>query len=114
MLQCMPYRPCGPEVPPLCGWLCWHACNNLRQAGDRIVVASSSFFPEEVDEAVLTAVTYLSDNRTLLNVSAPLRYTHLGVVVEVAGESRTLDMRAEVAVLSRNVLVTVRSLVRDV
>jgi hypothetical protein len=96
---------CNPRLRTVAA--CW-LCFVDMQAGDRVVIASSSFFPEEVDEAVITAVTYLSNNRTMLNVSAPLRYTHLGVVVAVAGEPRTLDMRAEVAVLSRNVLVTVR------
>ena len=78
------------------------------QVGDRVAIASSSFFAEEVDEAVITAVTYQDGNTTtLLNLSAPLQYTHLGEVVSVPGESRTLDMRAEVAVLTRNVVITV-------
>ena len=84
-----------------------HALDRL-QVGDRIVIASSSFFPEEVDEVVIAGVSYLSNTTTLLNISSPLRYTHLGELVSVPGEARTLDMRAEVAVLSRNVLITVR------
>ena len=61
-----------------------------------------------MDEAVITGLAYQNGGATtLLNLSAPLRYTHLGEVVSVPGESRTMDMRAEVAVLSRNVIITV-------
>ena len=87
-----------------------YACSpdQLLQPGDQIVIASSSLFPEEVDEAIITSMTFLDGNtRTRLELQSPLRYTHLGEVVAVPGETRVLDMRAEVAVLTRNVLITV-------
>jgi hypothetical protein len=93
----------------------WVNGNLTWVVGDCIVLASSSFFAEEVDEVVITGVAPSSGNsssssRTLITFSPPLRFTHLGEVVSVAGETRALDMRAEVAVLSRNVLITVRVL----
>ena len=76
--------------------------------GDRIVIASSSFYAEEVDETTIAAVSFSgSTNTTTITVTDALQFTHLGEVVSVAGESKVLDMRAEVAVLTRNVIITV-------
>jgi hypothetical protein len=41
----------------------------------------------------------------MLLLDQPLEWTHLGTLVKVAGSSRVVDMRAEVAVLTRNVVV---------
>ncbi|EFJ47178.1 hypothetical protein VOLCADRAFT_92358 [Volvox carteri f. nagariensis] len=75
------------------------------QVGDRIVIASSSFYGNEVDEATITAL----DNRTVsgctvITLDTPLQYVHLGELHSVQG-STPLDMRAEVAVLTRNILL---------
>ena len=75
------------------------------QAGDEIVVASSSFLAEEVDRRTIVAVT-LAGGVSTLELDRPLDFTHLGVVADFGGE--TVDMRAEVAVLTRNVVVQVR------
>ncbi|KAG1658049.1 hypothetical protein FOA52_004208 [Chlamydomonas sp. UWO 241] len=73
--------------------------------GDLIAVASSSFDGSETDEAVVTSVTIGTSSSTL-TLDRPLNFTHLGVrVTGIPGDDRghVLDMRAEVAVLSRNV-----------
>ncbi|EFJ47177.1 hypothetical protein VOLCADRAFT_92355 [Volvox carteri f. nagariensis] len=75
------------------------------QVGDRIVIASSSFYGSEVDEATITAL----DNRTVsgctvITLDTPLQYVHLGELHSVQG-TKPLDMRAEVAVLTRNILL---------
>lgn len=89
-------RSTHPPTNPPCG-----------QVGDRIVIASSSFYAEEVDEATIVAIDGASvPGVTRLTLDAPLRFTHLGEVVTVPGEAKVLDMRAEVAVLTRNVLIT--------
>lgn len=78
-------------------------------AGDRIVIASSSVYATDVDEATVIAITTDAVAGTsTLTLDAALKYTHLGVVLSnFPGDDRghVLDMRAEVAVLSRSVVV---------
>ncbi|KAJ9512732.1 hypothetical protein QJQ45_019041, partial [Haematococcus lacustris] len=77
--------------------------------GDAIAVASSSFYATHTDEAVITLVSYdPSTNTSLLKLDTAMRYTHLGVIVPpTPGDpyNRTIDMRAEVAVLSRRIVI---------
>jgi cell migration-inducing and hyaluronan-binding protein len=68
------------------------------RAGDRVVVAASDFDPMQYDEAVVASRT----GRTVA-LAAPLRFAHWGVRQTVAG--RTVDERAEVGLLTRNVTV---------
>lgn len=72
---------------------------------DRIVVASSSYYATDVDEAGITNITCLDAACAVvqLGLDAPLNFTHLGELVTVPGDDRghVLDMRAEVAVLNR-------------
>lgn len=74
-------------------------------AGDRIAIASSSFYGTEVDEATVVNVTCMLPGCEVVQLALdmPLIYTHLGEVVTVPGDDRghVLDMRAEVAVLNR-------------
>jgi hypothetical protein len=88
-----------PTLPP--------ACFSIQpaQVGDEILIASSSILPDDVDEAVVAAIEPLPSGNTRLVLDRALRYTHLGVVLAVEGEERVVDMRAEVAVLTRNVVV---------
>ncbi|KAG1667228.1 hypothetical protein FOA52_009793 [Chlamydomonas sp. UWO 241] len=77
--------------------------------GDKIAIASSSFFAFETDEAVIKSVTLNATAKTsTLGLDTALVYTHLGVLMKsFVGDDRghVLDMRAEVAVLSRNVVL---------
>lgn len=66
--------------------------------GDTIVIAPSGFDPEEAEVARVVAVA-----GTRVSLAAPLRFTHLGRTQSIEG--RTLDMRAEVGLLTRNVVV---------
>ena len=77
--------------------------------GDKIVIASSSFFAEDVDEASVTQVTVNANGSTMLSLDTPLLFTHLGVMMHVSGDpgNHTLDLRAEVGVLTRNVVFEV-------
>ncbi|KAG2448780.1 hypothetical protein HYH02_006132 [Chlamydomonas schloesseri] len=76
--------------------------------GDEIAIASSSFFTDESETAIIVAVD-VDDyyNISTIRIDRQLNYTHLGVVEPIAGGAvggASIDMRAEVAVLSRNVV----------
>eukprot|EP00879_Flechtneria_rotunda_P011345 GHRR01011850.1.p1 GENE.GHRR01011850.1~~GHRR01011850.1.p1 ORF type:complete len:1721 (+),score=430.30 GHRR01011850.1:1256-6418(+) len=75
--------------------------------GNTIVIASSSFDARHVDTTTITAVQLLPDGTSRLTVADPLQYTHLGVLRTYKGDPRqnVLDMRAEVAVLDRNIVI---------
>ncbi|GIL74261.1 hypothetical protein Vretifemale_4328 [Volvox reticuliferus] len=78
------------------------------QVGDHIALFSSSYMADEVDEAVVQEIVPKRGDVVQLVLDTPLSYTHLGVVVQPPSSSRPalpLDMRAVVAVLSRNVRV---------
>ncbi|GFR40478.1 hypothetical protein Agub_g1045 [Astrephomene gubernaculifera] len=76
------------------------------QIGDKIVIASSSFMPDEVDEAAITGLDNATiPGCTIISLDTPMQYTHLGEVHKQAGAPTPLDMRAEVAVLTRNIVL---------
>ena len=68
------------------------------RAGDRVVIASTSYEPNEAEVALVTAVS-----GSMVSLSQPLHFTHWGVTQSIAGT--TLDERAEVGLLSRNIVV---------
>lgn len=68
------------------------------RAGDRIVVASSDFDPMQAEEAVIAAVSGAS-----VRLEQPLRFTHWGERQVMGGV--TVDERAEVGLLSRNITI---------
>jgi cell migration-inducing and hyaluronan-binding protein len=69
----------------------WHA-------GDKIVIASSDYWRQHDDEATITSVS-----GSTLQLDRPLTYRHWGELQTYAG--RTVDERAEVGLLTRNVVV---------
>lgn len=68
------------------------------RAGDRIVLASSDYWRHHDDEA-----TIVSRSGTTVRLDRPLRYRHWGELQTYAG--RTVDERAEVGLLSRNITI---------
>ncbi len=68
------------------------------RAGDRIAVASTSFEASEAEDVVIEDV-----RGTVVTLAAPLRFAHWGELQTVAGQA--LDERAEVGLLSRNLVV---------
>jgi hypothetical protein len=68
------------------------------RVGDRIVVAPTDFDPLEAEERAITAI-----NGTTLTLDAPLKYRHWGKVQTLGSTGATMDQRAEVALLSRNI-----------
>ncbi len=68
------------------------------RVGERIVVASSAFNPDQAEERTITDVKGSS-----VTLDKPLQYAHYGELQTFAG--KTLDERAEVGLLSRNIVV---------
>jgi cell migration-inducing and hyaluronan-binding protein len=66
--------------------------------GDRVVVASTSFEPNEAEVVRVASVAGQS-----VTLTDPLRYTHWGTMQSIGGAS--VDERAEVGLLSRNIVV---------
>ncbi len=72
--------------------------NITWQVGDTIVVASSDYDFEQAEERIITAI-----NGKTIQLNKALTYIHWGELQTIAGQ--TIDTRAEVAVLSRNVRI---------
>lgn len=68
------------------------------RAGDRIVIASTDFDPFQAEEMVISQV-----QGTQVTLQAPLRYGHWGLLQTLGG--RAIDERAEVGLLSRNIVI---------
>ena len=68
------------------------------QPGDRLVLASTDFDPQQAEEITVESVT-----RNVVTVDAPLNYMHWGED-QMYGD-RVLSERAEVGLLSRNIVI---------
>ncbi len=69
--------------------------------GNQIVIATTGDYESQGESEVRT-ITYVSSNGLTLTLDTPLNYTHLGITQPVG--STTVDLRAEVGLLSHNVL----------
>ncbi|MEL6574112.1 MAG: G8 domain-containing protein [Pseudomonadota bacterium] len=75
------------------------------EVGDVIVIAPTDFDQDEAEQRVVTAVS--EDGRTI-SFERPLDFMHYGQIEtynDPDGDLHTLDMRAEVGLLSRNVRI---------
>ncbi|MEM9097708.1 MAG: Ig-like domain-containing protein [Pseudomonadota bacterium] len=75
------------------------------EVGDRIAIASTDFKAEQAEERTIIAVS--NDGKTVI-LDEPLNYMHYGEVDtynDPDGDVHYLDMRAEVALLSRDVTI---------
>ncbi len=68
------------------------------RAGDKLVVASTDFDPTHAE-----VVTVVSRSGTSVTITQPLAFTHYGELQTIEG--RTVDERAEVGLLTRNIVV---------
>ena len=67
------------------------------QAGDQLVLAPSGYDVRETEELTIAEI-----NGKSITLTQPLQFEHYGKVQQVA-QGKTLDMRAEVGLLSRNI-----------
>jgi hypothetical protein len=72
------------------------------KVGDRIAIAPTGVKFNETDEAVITAYDASSGEVTL---DSALRFQHYGAATSTASSYSGVDIRAEVAVLTRNILI---------
>ncbi|MEM9782537.1 MAG: Ig-like domain-containing protein [Pseudomonadota bacterium] len=72
------------------------------EVGDRIAVASTDFDLDQAEEFTITAVS--ADGLTV-TLDRPAAYMHYGEIEFYDGGARAIDMRAEVALLSRDVTI---------
>ncbi len=73
------------------------------EAGDRIALAPTGYIAGEAEQFTIQSV----DDKTV-TLEEPVQYHHSALVEhyqDAQGDSRTLDMRAEVGLLSRNVVI---------
>jgi cell migration-inducing and hyaluronan-binding protein len=68
------------------------------RAGDKLVVASTDFDPGRAE-----VVTVASRSGALVQLAQPLAFAHYGELQTIAG--RTVDERAEVGLLTRNIVI---------
>ena len=68
------------------------------RAGDRIVIASTDRDPSHAELVTIASIADVS-----MTLTAPLRFAHWGVMQTIAG--RQVDERAEVGMLTRNVVI---------
>ncbi len=68
------------------------------RVGDRIAISSTDFEVDQAEEATITAI-----NGSSVTLDHALTYPHYGQLQQIAG--RTLDERAEVALLNRTITV---------
>lgn len=76
------------------------------EVGDQIVVASSTQDYNEEEVRTITGILDLGNGNTRLTLSSALSFRHYGVIERYDNNSRSIDMRAEVSLLSRNVKVS--------
>ncbi|UBV42871.1 hypothetical protein LAJ19_01170 [Deinococcus taeanensis] len=72
------------------------------QAGDRLTLTSTDFNPGQTEQVTVQRVT-----GTTVTLSAPLKYTHWGDPITVAGQN--VNERAEVGLLTRNIVIAATS-----
>ncbi|MEM0913759.1 MAG: DNRLRE domain-containing protein [Planctomycetota bacterium] len=75
------------------------------EVGDQIVIASSSRDYDDQEVRTITGITDLGDGTTRLNLDSVLVNRHYGEIETYDNGTRSIDLRAEVALLSRNVVI---------
>lgn len=72
------------------------------EVGDRIAIASTDF---DLDQAETSVIAEVRDGGRVVVLEAPLKHMHYGEIEHYDDNARSIDMRAEVALLSRDVTI---------
>ncbi|KAI4871505.1 hypothetical protein NFI96_027165, partial [Prochilodus magdalenae] len=74
----------------------------FNQAGDEIVLSTTSYDPGQTETRTITAVM---NNGLTLTLDQPLTFTHIGENYTVAGTSQSYRLAGDVGLLSRNIKI---------
>jgi len=74
------------------------------EVGDQIVIASSSYDYADEDVRTITGVS-VQGNETVLALNSPTSHRHYGNIEYYKNGERSIDLRAEVALLNRSIIV---------
>ena len=76
-------------------------------AGEEIVIASSSHIAEEAERRTIKSIDKSNPNIPIIILDSPLIYGHYGEIESYSanGITDTIDMRAEVILLTRNIII---------
>lgn len=77
---------------------------NNWQVGDTLVVAPTDYEPSEAEERIITNIS-----GTLVALDRPLYHRHWGQIQTLGNSGATMDERAEVGLLSRNIIIRGRN-----
>jgi hypothetical protein len=78
--------------------------SNAWQVGDQIVIASSSANYAEEDVRTITGVD-VQGSETVLTLNSPTTHRHYGFIEYYKDGQESIDLRAEVALLSRSITI---------
>lgn len=73
------------------------------QVGESFAVASTSFSPREAEERVISSIDRSTADKPIISFETPLYFKHFAQIQTFGAD--TIDMRAEVGLLSRNVVI---------
>ncbi|KAG7317211.1 hypothetical protein KOW79_019509 [Hemibagrus wyckioides] len=87
----------------------WAGSNSLSlqeavdwQAGDEIVLSTTSYDPWQTETRTISAVT---NNGFTLTLDQPLNYTHIGETYTAPGTTKNYSLSGDVGLLSRNIKI---------
>lgn len=74
------------------------------QVNEKIVIAPTGYYNDEVDERIIIAVDRTNPNKPILTLDQPLTFKHYAGVQKYGPNGQdAIEMRAEVGLLTRNI-----------
>jgi hypothetical protein len=74
------------------------------KVGEKIVIASTSYDSSEAEERAIIAIDRTNPNKPVLTLDKPLEFKHFAGIQTFGSAGDFIEMRAEVGLLSRNVV----------
>ena len=71
--------------------------------GERIVISPTGYYNTEAEERSIVAIDRTNPNKPVITIDEPLYYKHYSGI-QYFGTSDFIEMRAEVGLLTRNIL----------
>ena len=74
------------------------------QVGETIVIASTDYSHDHAEERNITAIDRTNPQKPVITLNQPLLYKHYSGIQNFGTKGDFIEMRAEVALLTRNVV----------